>query len=123
MMMNFSDEILVAFVDGTLGEASRRAVEQAMLDDPVIAQRVAQHRASRAHVSAAFAPVPGARSISRMPARGGTVIQLALVRASKGQAPVVPASSRARWSWLHWGALAAMLVLGIVIGRFGLPLL
>ena len=128
MMMHFSDEILVAFVDGALGEASRRAIEQAMLADPVVAQRVAKQRALRAHASVAFSPAPGARLMPPMPARGGKVIQLALVRASKGQAPVVAANSgsersAARWSWLQWGALAATLVAGIAIGRFALPLL
>ncbi len=127
-MMNFSDEMLKAFVDGALDGASRRAIEQAMLADPVIMQRVARYRAMRAHVSTGFSPAPGARAMSQMPARGGKVIQLALVRASKRKVPVVAVdnaseTSAARWSWPQWGALVATLVVGIVVGWFALSLL
>jgi hypothetical protein len=127
MTMNFSDEILKAFVDGALDGASRRAIEQAMRDDPVMAQRVAQQRALRAQVSTGFSPAPGTRAMPQMPVRGGKVIQLALVRASKAKAPAAASSIAgagvARWSWPQWGALAAMLVVGIVVGWLALSLL
>lgn len=127
-MINFSDATLMAFADGELDVATCRAIEQAMRQDPAIAQRVAEHQALRAHVSAAFTPVPGeaARLIAPLlqtaPPRGGVVIQLSAVRASKGQAPAVPVRSAPRWSWPEWGALAVTLVLGLAAGRFALPL-
>lgn len=124
-MMNFSDTTLMAFADGELDAATRSAIEQAMRQDPAIAQRVAEHQALRAHVSAVVSPVPGepARLMQRVPPpRGCTVIQLAAVRASKGQAQAVPVRSAPRWLWPEWGALAATLVVGVAAGRFAWPL-
>lgn len=129
--MKYSDETLMAFADGELDAATRAAIEQAMQQDPVIAQRVAQHQALRAHVFAAFSPVLDEPLPARLTApllqkaaapRGGTVIQLAAVRASKGQAQAVPVRNTSRWPWPQWGALAATLVVGVVAGRFALPL-
>lgn len=137
-MNKYSDEVLMAFADGELDAATRGAIEQAMRQDPAMAQRVAAHQALRAHVSAAFAPVldepAPARLTARVqsmanapllqkaaPPRGGIVIQLAAVRASKGQAQAVPVKSASRWSWPQWGALVATLVVGVVAGRFAIP--
>jgi hypothetical protein len=131
-VMKYSDETLMAFADGELDAATRSAIEQAMRQDPAIAQRVAQHQALRADVFAAFfpvldEPVPPMTHAPLLqkaaPPRGGTVIQLAAVRASKGQAQAVPVKSAPRWPWPMWGALAATLVVGVVAGRFALPLL
>jgi hypothetical protein len=131
MVKNFSDEMLVAFVDGMLDDASGRAIEQAMRDDPVIAQRVARQRALRSHVSAASSPAPGTRPMAQMSARGGKVIQLALVRASKGKAPAAVAAAASassvdgavRWSWPQWGALVTAMITGIVVGWCAVSLL
>jgi hypothetical protein len=143
IMMHFSDETLLAFADGTLDAASRRAIEQAVLLDPVIAQRVAQqvaqnkeqnkeqNKAPRADASgASFQGEPVRRTA---PMRGGTVIQLAAVRASKAQAVTqthnhghtqgaAVSRSAAPWSWPQWSALVATLLVGIFAGRFALPL-
>jgi len=48
--MKFSDELLIAFVNGELAEPARAAVERALRADPAIAARVAQHRARRSRV-------------------------------------------------------------------------
>ena len=142
--MIFSDEILMAFADGELDAASRDAIEQAMLQDPVLARKVAQHQALRAQVFAAFSPVlnepvperlkqrqaqplPAAQQKTLAPGRGGTVIRLAAVRASKETAQPAPALNMRRlsWprSWHEWGALAAMLIVGVLVDRYALPLL
>ena len=55
--MNFSDETLMAYADGELGEPERSAVEAAEREDPAVAASIARHRALRADVSAALAPV------------------------------------------------------------------
>lgn len=137
-MVNFSDETLLAFADGTLDAASCRAIEEAVLQDPVIAQRVAQRVAQRnkhnqeqsnaARADASGVPVQG-ESARRAAVRGGTVIELAVVRASKVQAgsqtqgPRAAVScSAAPWSWPQWAALVATLLVGIFVGRFALPL-
>ena len=70
--MRFSDETLMAYADGELDPQERAAIEEAMRDDPAIANAVANHRALRADVAAAFAgildePVP-ARLQPQVPA-------------------------------------------------------
>ena len=55
--MSFSDETLMAYADGELAEPALGEVERAVRIDPAVAARVAQHRALRADVFAAFAAV------------------------------------------------------------------
>ena len=55
--MPFSDEIVMAYVDGELGDATRAAIEVAMTTDADLAQRVARHRELRKRVQGAFDPV------------------------------------------------------------------
>ncbi|MFS2080315.1 anti-sigma factor [Telluria sp. Tellsp131] len=103
--MTYSDDTLMAYADGELEPAERAAIEQAMRTDPAIAATVERHRALRADVAAAFAgildePVP-ARLQPPAP-----VVSLAVER-----------DKRRRWSWPEWGALAAMLVVGVLAGR------
>ncbi len=45
MITNISDELLTAYVNGELDEASRARIEQAISQDARVAQRVAQQRA------------------------------------------------------------------------------
>lgn len=55
--MSFSDETLMAYADGELGEPERSAVEAAERADPAVAAAIARHRALRTDVFAAFAGV------------------------------------------------------------------
>jgi hypothetical protein len=52
--VHFSDETLMAFADGELDEKVAVSVEQAMSDDPAIAQRVAGFMRSRRIIRSAF---------------------------------------------------------------------
>jgi hypothetical protein len=99
--MNFSDETVMAYADGELDVASRAAVEAAMATDPQLAQRVARHRALRGRLHAALDPVLDEPLPQRL---------LASVQGA-------PAQRRApRWSWPQWGAIAASLVGGALLG-------
>jgi len=110
--MTFSEEILSAYADGEVDAATRAALEAALATDPQLAQRVAHHRALRARVRDAFTPVLEEPVPERL---------LATVR---GAAPglrtgnVVPLKQRprARWTWPQWGAMAASLVVGVLLG-------
>jgi hypothetical protein len=113
--MRFSDETLMAYADGELDPQERAAIEEAMRDDPAIANAVANHRALRADVAAAFAgildePVP-ARLQPQVPAPA-PVLSLDAARAER-----TAAKARRTWSWPEWGALAAMLVVGVLAGK------
>ena len=109
--MSFSDEIVMAYVDGELGDAPRAALELAMTTDPDLAQRVARHRELRKRVQGAFDPVLA----EPVPER--------LLAAAKGMAANtrdgnivarkrIPARD---WGWPQWGAIAASLILGVLV--------
>ncbi len=61
--MTIPDDILMAFADGELDQATRQMVEAAERDDPDVRRRLATHRQLRAGLQTAFAatldePVP-----------------------------------------------------------------
>jgi hypothetical protein len=110
-MMTFSDETVMAYVDGELDEATRTAVESAVATDADLAQRVARHRELRARLHSEFDPVlrepipeqllAAAKGASAK-ARTGNIIALTRIRPS-------------HWAWPQWGALAASFVVGVLI--------
>lgn len=110
--MTFSEETLSAYADGELDAAGCAALEAAMASDPQLAQRVARHRALRARLQDAFAPV----LTEPVPER--------LLAAVRGAAPGTRADNviafgarpRPRWSWPQWGAMAACLIAGVLLG-------
>lgn len=110
--MTFSDEILMAYADGELDAATRAAVEAAMATDPQVAQRVARQRALRGRLRAAFDPVLDEPLPERL---------LESVRGAPAPRPaanVIPLKRKAapHWSWPQWGAIAAGLVGGALLG-------
>lgn len=133
-----SDETLMAYADGELGEPERSIVEAAARDDPAVAASIARHRALRADVYGAFAgvldePVParlqpagthaatGAASATET--RIGSIVSLAAARERKAKARAAAnaagqgaASGLPRRAWPRWGALAASLAVGVLAG-------
>lgn len=116
--MSFSEEILMAYADGELDEATRRAVEQAMRHDPSLAARVRRHQALRRDVYGAYAPALEEVVPQRLHAavRSPKVVHLDSIRAARLPPPPPPR----RWSWPEWGAIAATLVLGVGAGALGM---
>ncbi|UGQ47332.1 anti-sigma factor family protein [Massilia endophytica] len=120
--MSFSDEILMAYAAGELGADTRRAVELAMHRDAALARRVAQYKAMRNNAFAGFAPAGEAAPQLVRGLRQATVINLGEVRAKReaSQLAARKAAQPSRWSWQVWGALAGVLVIGVLAGKFGL---
>ncbi|MGH8856001.1 MAG: anti-sigma factor family protein [Telluria sp.] len=121
--MSFSDDILMAYADGELGEPERSLVERAEREDPAVAAAIERHRALRADVFAAFAgvldePVPA--RLQATVAGAGRVSSLDAARARKMQAREAAEAARAltvrERSWPRWGALAASLAVGVLAG-------
>lgn len=118
--MNWSDETLMAYVDGEADAAAAAAIEQAAAGDAALAARIERMRRLRAAVHAAYAPVLDEPVPDRLLAAlqaapaAPKVIDLAARRAEK------TAALRPRWSWFEWGAMAASVLLGVAIGAVAL---
>jgi hypothetical protein len=119
--MNFSDETLMAYADGELDPAQRRAIEQAMRDDSRVAAAVERHRALRAQVAGAYAGVLDEPVPRRLrPHAAPSVVSLDAAREARRQAAAAaaaraPAAPRRR-AWVQWGAIAASLAVGVLAG-------
>ncbi|MFC5461327.1 hypothetical protein [Massilia niabensis] len=131
--MKFSDELLVAFVNGELAEPARAAVERAVRADPAIAARVAGHRARRSRVYGVVAGgCDGGHTQAHGCATGAKIVQLDIVRAARN-APLPPhlaahlpahlpqsvAPPEPSWTRRHALAVTAALVGGVLLGGFG----
>jgi len=122
----FTDAQLAAFMDGSLDdEALIDAIEAAINADPALAERAEALAAGDAFaplVRDAFAPVLDAPVPERLTAalavREAEVVDLAAARAAKSTALPTPANDtgRSSWRWPQFGAMAASLALGVLIG-------
>lgn len=119
-VMTISDQTLMAYVDGELDAETRAAVEASMASDPGVAKRVARQRALRKKLRAEYDRVLAEAVPDRLLATArtapaappeATVTDLARARARRA------AHAGHRWSWPQWGAVAASLVLGVLLGQ------
>lgn len=130
MSVLFTDGQLAAFLDGTLAdEALIDAIEAAINADPDLAARaeaLAKGHELNPLLQSAFAPVLDAplpeRLIAaadgRKVANDAQVVSLEAARAARSLAASMPANDAARgsWGWAQFGAMAASLALGVMIG-------
>lgn len=111
--MNYSEETLMAYADNELDLQTRSELEAAIASDPVLARRVAQHKALRARLRASFDKVldePPPQRLSDA-ARGAPAV--------RREGNVIPLRRKlpSRRAWPQWTSLAASLVIGVVIGQ------
>lgn len=108
--MSFDTETVAAFVDGELDDLTARRIERAAETDVVLAAEIVRHRAFKARLTAHYAPIADEavpdRLWSLLAVDGKVDTSLADRRGAK----------RAGFSAIHWGAIAASLVLGLTIG-------
>lgn len=112
--MNFSDEILMAYADDELDPRTRAAVDAAMAADPEIARRVEQHKALRATLRSSFGKVLDEPVPEHLVTAARTA---AAVRREGNVVPLHRKPVRRIWSPAQWGALAASLVIGALLGQ------
>ena len=120
--MMISDETLMAYADGELDAAAREAVETAMREDAQIAMRVAQHRALRQRIQAAYASelsdaIPD--RLLRAAKNEGTKNKV--VNLHEAAMAMKHRAAHARTQPLQWqtiGTIAASLILGLGVGFF-----
>jgi hypothetical protein len=109
-MAEIDETMLIAWVDGELGEAEAAQVAQATAADPELAAQAHRHRRMKARFAAAFDPIAEQSVANPTPA---PVISLAAVRAERKAKTARPPQ---RW-WRVGGALAASLMVGVLIGH------
>lgn len=108
--MSFDPDIVAAFVDGELDDLTARRVEREAAGDAALAAEIARLRALRTQLTAHYAPVAEETVPERLSAL--------LVMDDKVDTSLDDrrAARRSRFEAMHWGALAASLVLGLTIG-------
>jgi hypothetical protein len=115
--MSVSTETLMAYADGELDAAARAEVEEAMRDDPSIAERIAQFRRQRAKLEAAYAaeleePVPERLlAVLRAPGPVSTVVDLERARGTARRRP-------RRVAQRYLIAAAASILIAVTAGLF-----
>jgi anti-sigma factor RsiW len=120
--MTISDETLMAFADGELDGAARAAVEVALLENPALEKRVAQHRALRRRIQMAYSselsePVPERLLAAAKPTAKpsvGNVVNMKDAREAKARA-LQGAQPMKSW-WRPAGAIAASVIIGFGLG-------
>ena len=110
--MNFDPATVAAFVDGELDDLTTRRIEREAESDAALAAEIARHRALKARLAAHFGPVADEAVPERLRAlltgATGTTVDTSLAGRRE--------TKRARFSAVHWGAVAASLALGLTIG-------
>jgi anti-sigma factor RsiW len=113
---------VMAWVDGELPAAARADFEARLATDADLARAVEREQALRARLQAAYDPVLdepmpiGLLDLLSSPVDGRSAA------ANDAEARGQPASGRAclpwaqRWQWREWGAMAACVVLGVLVG-------
>lgn len=108
--MTFDRASIAAYVDGELDLVRAKRLEKAMADDASLAKAVEAERTLRARLSAHFDPVAEEPVPDRLAALLSDNVSLLDEQVSK---------KKARWyrpSVMQWGAMAASLVVGLMIG-------
>ena len=108
--MSVDPGTIAAFVDGELDDLTARRIEREAANDAALAAEIARHRALKAQLTAHYAPIAEEAVPERLRAllAGADTVDTSLSERR--------AAKRSRFEAIHWGALAASLVLGLTIG-------
>ena len=108
--MSFDPATVAAFVDGELDDLTARRIEREAAIDAVLAAEIARHRALKVQLTAHYAPIVDEAVPERLGALLAVDDRVDTSLADRRRA------TRARFSGIHWGAIAASLILGLTIG-------
>lgn len=108
--MSFDPTTIAAFVDGELDDMTARRIARAAETDAALAAEIARHRALTARLAEHYAPICNERVPDRLRSLLGDLTRVDTSLADRCEA------RRSRFSTLHWGAIAASLLLGLTIG-------
>jgi len=119
--MTFDQQTIMAYVDGECDAVTAKRIEKAMASDAMLAEQIGRERALREKLAAHYAPVLSEEIPDRLTAM-----------LTSAAAPDVDHSFAARnagredskqrrgFGVAQWGAMAATLALGVIVGQFGL---
>lgn len=112
---SIDEAMLFAYVDGELDAAQRARVEAAVAGDPRLAAMLARQKQLKSRLRMEFdpvldEPVPGRLLRAAQAPASATVVDLHAARESR--AP----RAAPRWALREWGAVAATLALGLLVG-------
>jgi len=112
--MSFDSATIAAFVDGELDDLTARRIEREATTDPALAAEIARYRALTDRLQRHYGPVVEETIPEDF---------LKLLGRADAPAPAVDTSlaarrdaKRARFAPMHWGAIAAALILGLTLG-------
>ena len=119
--MIFDQQTIMAYVDGECDAVTARRIEKAMATDSALAEQIGQERALRDKLAAHYAPVVNEAIPDRLTAMLTTAaasnVDDSFTARKAGQRQ---AEQRRSFGMAQWGAMAATLALGVVVGQFGL---
>ncbi|MEH6660957.1 MAG: anti-sigma factor [Parasphingorhabdus sp.] len=119
--MTFDEETIIAYVDGECDAVTARRIEKAMATDSILAGRIAEEQALRSRLAAHYDPVAQEPVPDRLTALL-TASMESNVDSSFAERKLYEdrkRASRRGFGLAQWGAMAATLMLGIVVGQFG----
>ena len=108
--MSVTEEELMAYADGELTGADKARIEAALADAPDLRAAVEKHRALRGQLASAYAPVLDEPVPSRL------VDAVQSKAAADNVVSIGAARTRRQWSVREWGAMAASLMVGLLVG-------
>lgn len=107
--MKFDSATVAAFTDGELDDLTARRVAREAETDAALAAEIARHRALKARLAAHYAPI----AEEPVPGRLRALLVDPRIDTSMAVRREVKCS---RFAPIHWGAIAASLVLGLAVG-------
>lgn len=120
--MTFNEETVIAYVDGECDAVTARRIEKAMATDGILADRIAREQALRSRLAAHYDPVAQEPVPDRLTALLTASIESNVDNSFAGRKADEDRKRAGRQGFgiAQWGAMAATLALGIVVGQFGL---
>jgi hypothetical protein len=120
--MTFDDNLIMAYVDGECDAVTSKRIESAMKTDAELAERIGKAQALRDRLAAHYAPVASEdipdRLTALLTAAAAANVDTSFT-ARKAMQETAKQPNR-RMGVAQWGAMAATLALGVVVGQYGL---
>ena len=119
--MTFDEATIMAYVDGECDAVTVKRIEKAMVTDVALARQIEQARALRSKLSAHYDPVAEEAVPDRLTAMltvAASNVDSSFTARKAGQE--IGKQQRRGMGVAQWGAMAATLALGVVVGQYGL---